>query len=368
MDENLEKTVDDILEQIEILGDRQGERVEQIESGRDLEEKRAEEAYEEIRESSANLFEGFGPTSSTPKKESESLTVGKVINIVRSFETLHLSTETEPKEKLEKQIESKKRHHTRTVTKEGDCSPFKTFEPKKRKVLTAKRKTQFANMSNLDIPNAKRLNPRGRKAGGGEDPGSLGFKKLTTTKISSSGKIVIKQFDALRNRIVNDRMLILVMGQDITSVDIQLLTEYIDELKDILTEFQSEPDDIEETNADGQAVIDEIIELKSELASLRTYCKMNIDVEIEKKETIPVQKLKAQNFPTFDGTDDGTTFLIWQDQITKMMLKIRDPEERKNRLLECMLGEAKHFVDSIITTKRKYDDNSRLINSLYCNY
>ena len=172
MDENLEKTVDDILEQIEILGDRQSERIEQIESGRDLEEEKAEEAYEEIRESSANLFEGFGPTSSTPKKESESLTVGKVTNIIRSFETLHLSTETEPKEKLEKQIESKKRHHTRTVTKEGDCSPFKTFEPKKRKVLTAARKLQFANMDNVDIPNAKRLNPRGRKAGVEEDPDS----------------------------------------------------------------------------------------------------------------------------------------------------------------------------------------------------
>ena len=150
MDENLEKTVDDIIEQIGILGDRPSERVEHIESGSELEEERAQEAYEEIRESSANSFEGFEPTSSTPKRESESLTIGKVSNIIRSFETLHTSTETESKEKLEKQIENKKRHHTRTVTKEGDCSPFKTFEPKRRKVLTAARKLQFENMANVD--------------------------------------------------------------------------------------------------------------------------------------------------------------------------------------------------------------------------
>ena len=328
MDEKFDKTVDDIINQIGVLGDRPSERVEHIESGSELEEERAQEAYEEIRESS-NSFEGFEPTSSTPNRESESLIIGKVSNIIRSFETLHISSETESKEKLEKQIENRKRHHTRTVTKEGDCSPFKTFEPKRRKVLTAARKLQFANMTNVDIPSAKRLNPRGRKAGGGENLDSLGFKKLTTAKISSSGKIVIKQFNALRDKIVNDRMLILVIGEDITSVDIELLTEYINELRDILTEFQLVPADIDEANADGQAAIDEMIELKSELASIRIYCKINADVEIKEEETIPVQKLKAQNFPQFDGTDDGTTFLIWQDQIEKMMPKIRDPAEKK---------------------------------------
>ena len=61
MDENLEKTVDDIIEQIGILGDRPSERVEQIESGSDLEEERAQEAYEEIRETSdGKLANGYG--------------------------------------------------------------------------------------------------------------------------------------------------------------------------------------------------------------------------------------------------------------------------------------------------------------------
>ena len=163
MDEKFDKTVDDIIEQIGVLGDRPSERVEHIESGSELEEERAQEAYEEIRESSANSFEGFEPTSSTPNRESESLIIGKVSNIIRSFETLHISSETESKEKLGKQIETRKRYRTRTVTKKGDSSPFMTFEPKRRKVLTEVRK--FENMANVDIPSAKRLNPRGKKTG-----------------------------------------------------------------------------------------------------------------------------------------------------------------------------------------------------------
>ena len=160
-------------------------------------------------------------------------------------------------------------------------------------------------------------------------------------------------------------MLILVIGEDITSVNTELLTEYINELRDILTEFQLVPTDIDEANADGQAAIDEMIELKSELASLRIYCKINADVEIKEEETIPVQKLKAQNFPQFDGTDDGTTFLIWQDQITKMMPKIKEPEEKKNRLLECMIDEAKNFIDSAITTKMTYNDLMSRLDGRY---
>ena len=98
MDEKFDETVEEIINQIEVLGHRSSERVEHIdilESGSSLEEERAQEAYDEIREntaleSSANSFEGFEPTSSTPNRESESLTIGKVSNIIRSFETLHI--------------------------------------------------------------------------------------------------------------------------------------------------------------------------------------------------------------------------------------------------------------------------------------
>ena len=145
MDEKFDETVEEIINQIEVLGDRSSERVEHIESGSGLEEERAQEAYDEIREntaleSSANSFEGFEPTSSTPDKESENLTTGrisKVSSIIKSFETLQTSSETKPKEKSGKQTGIKRRYRTRTVTKEGDPSPLKIFEPKKRKVVTA---------------------------------------------------------------------------------------------------------------------------------------------------------------------------------------------------------------------------------------
>ena len=178
-------------------------------------------------------------------------------------------------------------------------------------------------MANVNIPSAKRLNPRGRKIGGGDTLDSLGFKKLSNAGISGSGKIVIKELDTLRDKIVKDANLVIAIGADTTATTAELVAEYITELKEILTEFQSTPADIDETNADGQAAIDEMINLKSELTSIKTYCKINAAIEPSAEDIIPVQKLKAQNFPKFDGTDDGTTFLIWKDQIRKIMPKLR---------------------------------------------
>ena len=57
-------------------------------------------------------------------------------------------------------------------------------------------------MANVDIPSAKRLNPRRRRIGGGEALDSLGYKKLSKEDISSFCKIVIKELDTLRNKIV----------------------------------------------------------------------------------------------------------------------------------------------------------------------
>ena len=56
---------------------------------------------------------------------------------------------------------------------------------------------------------------------------------------------------------------------------------------------------------------------------------MNAAAPPRAEDIIPVQKLKAQDFPKFDGADDGTTFLIWKDQIDKIMPKIRDPNEKR---------------------------------------
>ena len=77
-------------------------------------------------------------------------------------------------------------------------------------------------MANVNIPSAKRLNPRRWKVGGGETLDSLGFKKLSNTKISSSGKIVIKEFDTLRDKIVKDANLVIAIGADTTATTAEL--------------------------------------------------------------------------------------------------------------------------------------------------
>merc|ERR1711867_319156 len=75
--------------------------------------------------------------------------------------------------------------------------------------------------------------------------------------------------------------------------------------------------------------------------------------------------VSAQNFPKFDGTDDGTTYLNWKDQIEKLMPKIRDPDEKKNRLLDCLIKSAETFIKSIITPGMPYDTLMRKLESRY---
>ena len=80
MDEKFDETVKEILSEIDELGYSSSERVEYsdtLESGSHFVLQRAEEAFDQIRDSDeetplefiANLFEGFRPTSSTPSRE-----------------------------------------------------------------------------------------------------------------------------------------------------------------------------------------------------------------------------------------------------------------------------------------------------------
>ena len=95
MDENFDETVKEILSEIDELGYSSSERVEYsdtLESGSHFELQSAEEAFDQIRdseeetplESLANLFEGFGATSSTPSREE----VSRISSLVKNFETL----------------------------------------------------------------------------------------------------------------------------------------------------------------------------------------------------------------------------------------------------------------------------------------
>ena len=70
-------------------------------------------------------------------------------------------------------------------------------------------------MSQVDIPNAGRLNPRARRANGvGDTVESLGFPELDTEDISPSGKIVIQRLKALREVMVADSNLVLRPGEN----------------------------------------------------------------------------------------------------------------------------------------------------------
>ena len=140
MGDKFGEAVKEILSEIDELGYSSSERVEYsdtLESGRHLELESAEEAFDQIRdseeetplESLANLFEGFGATSSPPKKEG----VSRDSSLVKNFETLQASSDTKPKKLPKKQIGTKRRYYTRTVAEE-DSSPFRVLQPIKGKL------------------------------------------------------------------------------------------------------------------------------------------------------------------------------------------------------------------------------------------
>ena len=117
-----------------------------------------------------------------------------------------------------------------------------------------------------DIKGAKRLNPKVWKIA--ETPERQGYRKLSKKDLSNPGKIIIKKLEKLIAEIAKDTKLVIELGAD-TTYTLQLVEEYITEVKEILTEFQETEDDIDENNADGQAAIDEMINLTSELTNLK---------------------------------------------------------------------------------------------------
>ena len=381
MEDRFNKSLSELSEEIDELDQGAGEREEGIdtfENNNSLEQVKAEEGYEDIRD---NSFEGFEADTSTPGKEGENSAIRKtsrVSKLVESFEKLDTSSESKSKEESgEKTGLKKRKYKTRTATQEEDSSPHQVLEPIKRKTKAASRRLQFGNMADAaDIKGAKRLNPKERKIA--ETPERQGYRKLSKNHISISGKIIIKKLEKLIADIAKDTGLVIELGAD-TTYTLRLVEEYITEVKDILTEFQENEDDIDDTNADGQAAIEEMINLTLELTNLKRFCKMNAEAPA-REEPIPVQKLKAQNFPKFDGTDDGTTFLNWKDQIEQLMPKVRDPHEKKNRLLDCLIKGAETFIKSVITPgmayetlmtklERRYNDplvmNSKLLHQVF---
>ena len=219
MDDEFNRSLNELSEEINALDQGAGAREEGIDTfdnNNSLEQVKAEEGYEDIRD---NSFAGF--EASTPGKEGENSAIRKtsrVSKLVESFEKLDTSSESKSKEESGEKTGLKRKYYkTRTATKEEDSSPHQVLEPTKRRTKVASRKLQFGKMAAAaDIKGARRLNPKERKIG--ETLEKQGYKKLSRNEISSSGKIVIKQFETLRTKIVQDTHLVIQLGEDTTTI------------------------------------------------------------------------------------------------------------------------------------------------------
>ena len=138
MDDELNRSLNELSEEKNVLNQGAGAREEGIDTfdnNNSLEQVKAEEGYEDIRDNSFTVFE-----ASTPGKEGENSAIRKtssVSKLVESFEKLDTSSESKSKEEFGKQTELNRKYKTRTATKEEDSSPHQVLEPTKRRTKVA---------------------------------------------------------------------------------------------------------------------------------------------------------------------------------------------------------------------------------------
>ena len=125
MDDEFNRSLNELSKEINALDQGAGAREEGIDTfdnNNSLEQVKAEEGYEDIRD---NSFAGF--EASTPGKEGENSAIRKtsrVSKLVESFEKLDTSSESKSKEESgEKTGLKKRKYKTRTATQEEDSRP-----------------------------------------------------------------------------------------------------------------------------------------------------------------------------------------------------------------------------------------------------
>ena len=134
-------------------------------------------------------------------------------------------------------------------------------------------------MAQADIPGAGRLNPRNRnKDGVGNTAGALGFAfwDFDEVDISCRGKIAVRHLCELRHEIIEEKNLVIRDDQQELQGCKEVLEGYLTEIANILERFQRVDADIAVSNHDGWAIINEIVELNSDIRGFLNYCKIKI--------------------------------------------------------------------------------------------
>ena len=219
-------------------------------------------------------------------------------------------------------------------------------------------------MAQVDIPRAGRLNPRTRRANGvGDTVENLGFPELDTAGISPAGKLEVKRLILVRKSLVANSNIVLKQGQNFNVAKVNV-ESYLERTSIIYENFQKTAADIADGNANGIAVMEELIALEDEIESLNEYCIVQIANQPAAGAAAGADQIRLSRleFPTFDGE---TNYRNWKAGFNTLIAYVHHEDVKRCHLRGALKGDAKVYIDSVITPNSTYADIMAKLEARY---
>ena len=259
--------------------------------------------------------------------------------------------------------------HTRQAAHRGLCSPPQVPQNHSRRSRQRRRivpvvTEQIVTMAQADIPEAGRLNPRNRRAGGvGDTVENLHFPVLATENIPPAGKNVLRIFAPLRARVVANVNLVLSETSNWATCKATLNT-YITNVTDCRDKFCTVLATVVDEIPNVEAAINEIITFHGELEGLLIYCNTQL---VTRPAHAPVAaegiKLERLCFPHFDGVINFRAFKTEFQGIANR--RVPDNEERKTYLKKSLQGKALDYISQYMTPRTTYQEMWDMLEQRY---
>ena len=224
-----------------------------------------------------------------------------------------------------------------------------------RRTLAAPAPIALVIMAQVNIPEAGRLNPRQRQAGGVSDTlVSLGFPVLDTADIPIAGKNVLRQFVPLRTTVVENANLVFTDASNLAACK-AILTEYIDEVKEYKEMFNGVLVTMVEEVANAEQAIGEMIKFERELKGLRSYCSAQLvarPAHMAAAGNAEGIKLERLCFPHYDGE---TNFRAFKTEFQSLAdRRVGNDEEKRTYIKKSLQGKAQEYIHKYATHATTY--------------
>jgi len=147
----------------------------------------------------------------------------------------------------------------------------------------------------------------------------------------------------LRETIVANSNIVMVQGGNIQTA-IKPLQKYLLRVKEIYVSFQNRAADIADGNANGLALMNELITLEDEIEGLNEYCEVQLaGIPPAAPAGAGQIRLARINLPTFDGESNYNN---WKTDFDVLIFHVEESMKRA-RLMESLKGERQKATSKV---------------------